>query len=153
MVLLDYSCSHDYHRDYSCRHERVSRMRTVRLGDQELALLTFVAEQGGATVGEVADQFGVPRGLARSTVLTMMERLRQKRRLTRRRVDGVYRYFSPTSRGEVLRDVVQTFVEKTLGGSVSPFVAYLTESADLSEEEIAELQRVVSELRHKRSAR
>ena len=128
-------------------------MRTVRLGDQELALLTFVAERGGATVGEVADQFGAPRGLARSTVLTMMERLRQKRRLTRRRVDGVYRYFSPTSRRDVLRDVVQTFVEKTLGGSVSPFAAYLTESADLSEEEIAELQRVVSELRHKRSAR
>jgi predicted transcriptional regulator len=128
-------------------------MRTPRLGDQELALLTFIAECGGATVGEVADLFGTPRGLARSTVLTMMERLRQKRRLTRRRVDGVYRYFSPTSRGEVLRDVVHNFVEKTLGGSVSPFVAYLTESADLSEQEIAELQRVVSELRHKRSTR
>jgi predicted transcriptional regulator len=128
-------------------------MRTARLGDQELALLTFIAEHGAATVGEVADRFGAPRGLARSTVLTMMERLRQKRRLTRRRVDGVYRYFSPTSRGEVLRDVVQDFVEKTLGGSVTPFVAYLTESADLSEQEIAELQRVVSELREKRSGR
>jgi predicted transcriptional regulator len=128
-------------------------MRAARLGDQELALLTFIAEQGGATVGEVADRFGAPRGLARSTVLTMMERLRQKRRLTRRRVEGVYRYVSPTSRGDVLRDVVQAFVEKTLGGSVSPFVAYLTESADLSEQEIAELQRVVSELRHKRSSR
>jgi predicted transcriptional regulator len=128
-------------------------MRAARLGDQELALLTFIAEHGGATVGEVADRFGAPRGLARSTVLTMMERLRQKRRLTRRRVDGVYRYFSPTSRGEVLRDVVQTFVEKTLGGSVTPFVAYLTESADLSEQEIAELQRVVSELREKRRGR
>jgi predicted transcriptional regulator len=128
-------------------------VRSARLGDQELSLLTFVAGQDGATVGEVADQFGTPRGLARSTVLTMMERLRQKRRLTRRRIDGVYRYFSPTSRGDVLRDVVQTFVEKTLGGSVSPFVAYLTESADLSEQEIAELQRVVSELRHKRSSR
>jgi predicted transcriptional regulator len=128
-------------------------MRTARLGDQELALLTFIAEQGGATVGEVADRFGAPHGLARSTVLTMMERLRQKRRLTRRRVDGVYRYFSPTSRGEVLRDVVQAFVEKTLGGSVTPFVAYLTESADLSAQEIAELQRVVSELRERMSAR
>jgi predicted transcriptional regulator len=128
-------------------------MRNARLGDQELALLTFVAGQAGLTVGEVADQFGTPRGLARSTVLTMMERLRQKRRLTRRRVDGVYRYLSPTSRGEVLRDVVQTFVEKTLGGSVSPFVAYLTESADLSEQEIADLQRVVSELRHKKGGR
>jgi len=37
-------------------------MPLARLGDQELALLTFVAGQGGATVGEVADQFGTPRG-------------------------------------------------------------------------------------------
>jgi predicted transcriptional regulator len=128
-------------------------MRPARLGDQELALLTFVAGRGGATAGEVADQFGAPRGLARSTVLTMMERLRQKRWLTRRRVEGVYRYTSPTSRGDVLRDVVRTFVEKTLGGSVSPFVAYLTETADLSEQELTDLQRVVSELRQKRKSR
>ena len=129
-------------------------MRTVRLGDQELALLTFIAGYGGATVSEVVEAFGAPRGLARSTVLTMMERLRLKRRLTRRRVDGIYRYYSPTSSGDVLRDVVRTFVEKTLGGSVSPFVAYLTESApDLSEQELADLERIVSELNQKRNSR
>ena len=84
----------------------------------------------------------------------MMERLRLKRRLTRRRVDGIYRYYSPTSRGDVLRDVVRTFVEKTLGGSVSPFVAYLTESAsDLSEQELADLERIVSELTQRKHSR
>ena len=98
----------------------------MRIGDQELALLTFIAERGSATVGEVAEEFGGPRNLARSTVLTMMERLRQKRRLTRKRVDGVFRYSSPNSRKDVLNEVVTDFVEKTLGGSLSPFVAYLT---------------------------
>jgi predicted transcriptional regulator len=125
----------------------------VRIGDQELALLTFIAERGSATVGEVAEQFGGPRNLARSTVLTMMERLRLKRRLTRKRVDGVFRYSSPNSRKDVLNEVVTDFVEKTLGGSLSPFVAYLTRSTgstDVSDEELAELERVVASLQKQR---
>ncbi len=120
------------------------------IGDQELALLQFLAEQGGATVGEAAEHFGGPRGLARSTVLTMMERLRGKGHLGRRQRDGVYRYTPTASSGEVLRDVVRSFVEKTLGGSVSPFVAYLSESAEVSDSELAELEEMVSRLQSKR---
>jgi predicted transcriptional regulator len=122
----------------------------LRLGDQELALLTFIAERGSATVGEVADEFGTPRGLARSTVLTMMERLREKRRLTRRRVEGVFRYSSPRSRTEVLQEVVADFVSQTLGGSVSPFTAYLTRTGEVSDEELAELERVIASLQRQR---
>lgn len=122
----------------------------LRLGDQELALLTFIAERGSATVGEVADEFGSPRELARSTVLTMMERLREKRRLTRRRVDGVFRYSSPRSRTEVLHEVVADFVSQTLGGSVSPFAAYLTRTGEVSDEELAELERVIASLQRQR---
>jgi len=72
-------------------------MKTV--GDQELALLRDVAETGPSTVGEVAERFGEPRGLARSTVLTMMERLRQKGHLEREQVEGVYRYERWSPRG------------------------------------------------------
>lgn len=120
------------------------------LGDQELALLQFVAERGSATVGEAAEAFGGERGLARSTVLTMMERLRAKGRLDRRQDDGVFRYFSPASAGELMQDVVSSFVERSLGGSVSPFVAYLTEAADLSDREVAELEALVARLHARR---
>jgi predicted transcriptional regulator len=120
------------------------------IGDQELALLTYLAERGGATVGEVAEGFGTPRGLARSTVLTMMERLRQKKHLVRKRDHGVYRYVSPATRGDVLRDVVGSFVERTLGGSVSPFVAYLTESADVTDDDLAELETLVRTLQKRK---
>jgi len=125
-------------------------MRAKSIGDQELSLLQYVAEQGGATVGQAAEGFGVPRGLARSTVLTMMERLRQKEHLDRRQVDGVYQYFSPASSGEVMRDVVRSFVERTLGGSVSPFVTYLTEEARVSDGELAELEELVAKLQSQR---
>ena len=117
------------------------------IGDQELALLKHVAEARSATVGEVADSFGTARGLARSTVLTMMERLRHKGHLGRKQVDGIYRYFPRASAVELLREKIRGFVEQTLGGSVSPFVAYLSEEAELSDEELSELEDLVARLK------
>ena len=115
-------------------------------GDQELALLRWLAERGGASVGEAAEAYGAARGLARSTVLTMMERLRAKGHLRRRREGGVYRYHSPASAGQVLRGAVERFVDKTLGGSFSPVVAYLAERAQVSRVELAELEALVERL-------
>jgi predicted transcriptional regulator len=120
------------------------------IGDQELALLTWVGERRGATVGEAAEEYGGPRGLARSTVLTMMERLRAKGHLARRQVAGVYCYSITRPAGETMRGVVASFVEKTLGGSLSPFAAYLADAESVSPEELAELERTVARLRSRR---
>ena len=125
-------------------------MSRKTIGDQELTLLQWLDERGGATVGEAAEEFGAARGLARSTVLTMMERLRKKGHLARRKVAGVYRYTSPVSAAAVLRDVVGGFVEQTLGGSVSPFVAFLAESEELTSEELEELEAAVARLQAKK---
>ena len=94
----------------------------------------------------VADGYGASRGLARSTVLTMMERLRKKGHLSRTRVDGVFRYKAAAGADALLKDAVGSFVSRTLGGSVSPFVAYLSDSADISPEELAELEQLVARL-------
>ncbi len=125
-------------------------MATIkRPGEQELALLTWLAEHPALSVGEVADQYGTPRDLARSTILTMMERLRKKGHLSRRRTDGVFRYTSAAGPDEVLKDAVGTFVSRTLGGSMSPFVAYLSDEANVTPEELAELQALVARLEHR----
>ena len=121
-------------------------MTPQTLGAQELVLLRHIADRGGATVGEVADTFGSPRKLARSTVLTMMERLRKKGFLNRRLVGGVYRYQARASSDELTRGAIRRFVDRNLGGSVAPFVAYLSESAALTEAELKELEDVVARL-------
>ena len=121
-------------------------MTTKRPGEQELALLTWLAEHPAITVGEVAEQYGAPRALARSTVLTMMERLRKKGHLSRKRVQGVFRYSTGAGPEDLLKDAVGTFVSRTLGGSVSPFVAYLGDEAEVTPEQLAELEDLVARL-------
>lgn len=120
------------------------------IGDQELALLRHVAEAGPVTVGQVVESYGSPHGLARSTVLTMMERLRQKGYLAREPVGGVFHYRAASTSGELLQGAVRTFVENTLAGSVSPFVSYLTERSEVSDEELAELEQLVDRLKSRR---
>ena len=128
-------------------------MRNKTIGDQELALLQYIAEQGDASVGEVAAAFGESRGLARSTVLTMMERLRAKAYLQRKQVDGgvgVFRYSTTARQDDVVRNAVGSFVEKTLQGSVSPFVAWMSQRTEVSDNELAELEALVATLQSKR---
>ena len=125
-------------------------MRGKTIGDQELALLQYIAEQDDASVGEVAAGFGEERGLARSTVLTMMERLRGKAYLQRRQVQGVYRYAATTGQDSVVQGAVASFVEKTLQGSVSPFVAFMSHKAEVSDSELAELEALVAQLQSRK---
>ncbi len=70
------------------------------LGDQELSLLRYVTDHAPITVREVAEQFGETHGLARTTILTMMERLRKKNFLTRRKDGGAFRTHRKT-KGEI----------------------------------------------------
>lgn len=98
------------------------------------------------SVREVADGFGAEHGYARTTILTVMERLRRKGYATRWKVAGIFLYSSALSQKALMQGVIQRFVSKALGGSVSPLVAYLAEEQELSDVEIAELRKLVDGL-------
>lgn len=128
-------------------------MSEASIGDQELILLQYLDAHGDGTVGEVAAGFGEPRGLARTTVLTMMERLRLKGYLGRRKRQGVYRYRAVTTPREAMHRAVDRFVENTLSGSVSPFVAWMSARGKVSDDELAELEALVARFQDKRKER
>lgn len=118
------------------------------IGDQELALLQFMTDRGRPmTVREAAQEWRDPSGKAkaRTTILTMMERLREKNLLVREKGqdDATFQYRPAVEKSVLLRGLVQEFVSKALGGSVSPFVAYLADAGPLSSGEIAALRRLV----------
>jgi predicted transcriptional regulator len=122
-------------------------MSPLPTASQELRFLRFVAAHGPVSSAGVAEELGAKLGLTRSSVLTVMERLRRKGHLRRRRVDGIYLYSSTLPLDRLERASVGQFVERSLGGSVLPFAAWLSERAQVTEEELAELRAMVAKLR------
>ena len=121
------------------------------IGREEMQVLRYVADNQPVSVREVADQVAATSGKARTTVLTVMERLREKGYLVRRRKGGIYRYSPKRSQADLLRSLVADFVREALGGSVSPFVAYLAEDANLDDKQLRELGRLVADLEAQRA--
>lgn len=121
-------------------------MEKLLLGEQELDVLRFVSDHSPSNVRSVVEQYGEPKGLARTTILTVMERLRKKGFLTRTKLGGVYSYTPSRPKTDILRGLVENFIERTLHGSLTPFVSYLLETRCLSDEEVAELKKLVDSL-------
>jgi predicted transcriptional regulator len=125
-------------------------MKRSNLGQAEWEVLRYVMEHHPVTVREVADHAAETSGQARTTILTVMERLRKKRYLTRRKLGGVYQYSPKIPASDVLQGFVKHFVENTLHGAVSPFFAYLSKTADVSDNELDELKQLVNDLESQR---
>src|SRR5262245_41960776 len=122
-----------------------------RIGRAELEILRYITDHAPMSVGAVAEHFTESRGLVRTTVLNVMERLRKKGFLNRKEVAGVYQYSPRQPKGELLKGLVRDFVENSLGGSISPFMAYLAEGPQLQKEEVAELKKIVRELKDRQA--
>jgi predicted transcriptional regulator len=125
-------------------------MAQNNLGQAEWEILRYVGEHHPVTVRQVADHMAADKGLARTTVLTVMERLRTKRFLVRRKQGDVYRYSPKKSVAELTQGLVQSFVDNMLSGTLSPFFAYLSRSDKVSDEQLEELKKLVRDLESQR---
>ena len=127
-------------------------MKRSGLGKAEWEILRHVIEHHPMTVREMADYAAETQGLARTTILTVMERLRKKRYLSRRKVGGVYQYSPKITLTDILQGMIKQFVDHTLQGAMSPFFAYLSKSGNVSDKELEELKQLVDDLeKHRKS--
>jgi predicted transcriptional regulator len=117
--------------------------RTTTVGQAELRVLKYIAENHPISAPDVAAFFLRTTGEARTTVLTMMERLRRKGYLTRKKEEGRWQYSPKVGTADLMKSLVGEFVERTLHDSLSPFMAYLVHDATLSDQELAELKKTV----------
>lgn len=125
-------------------------MRRPALGELEIEVLRYVSDHAPVNARQVADKLGETQGLARTTILTVMENLRSKGYLVREKQEKVFLYAPAATKAEMLRSLVNDFVEKTLKGSVSPVVAYLANTRQVSDDDLDELETLVEELRAER---
>jgi len=123
--------------------------KRARLGELELAVLKTIWEHQPCTVQQVANILSKRRGCARTTVLTVMQRLHAKNFLKRRKVGRVFHYVPTEGRNKVMSRLIGQFLDKVLDGSALPFVTYLTERKDLTQEQVAALRGIAKKLESK----
>lgn len=116
------------------------------LGELELEILKTVWGAPGSTVQELTELLAEERNCARTTVLTVVQRLHAKGFLKRKKVDGVFRYSPTEDRGAVISRLIGQFVEKVLDGSAAPFLAYLADAKGLNEKQMEQLRAIVDEI-------
>lgn len=120
--------------------------KTPSLGHQEMDILKYIDMNSPISVGEVARYFANEKKLARTTILTVMERLRKKGFLSRSRIGGVYKYSAKMKTDTLLANKISEFVENILGGSVGPLFNYFVSSSDLTNDELNQLRKMASKL-------
>ncbi|MBC8102415.1 MAG: BlaI/MecI/CopY family transcriptional regulator [Cytophagales bacterium] len=126
--------------------------RKASVGRAESEVLRYVADRHPVTVRETADHFAEARGLAKTTILNVMERLREKGFLTREPGEGGFRYSPSQPKGRLMRDLVRDFVDEMLGGSLEPFTAYLADNPKINDAELARLKEVIAQMEEKEAS-
>jgi predicted transcriptional regulator len=116
------------------------------LGQLELEVLKVVWTKQPCTVLAVAEVLSKQDGYARTTTLTIIQRLTQKGFLKRKKVDGVWQYEARKEKSSVLSGLVSQFVERFFDGSSAGLIQHLSPEK-LSSQEIKELEKLLTQVR------
>jgi len=117
------------------------------LGELEVQVLRLVWEQQPCTERQITDRLQGERAVGRTTVLKTLQRLHAKGVLVREPGPGAVRYRAAREERRVVPTLIRRFVERFLGGSPEPLVAYLADSEELSPRDAAALRALAERLR------
>jgi BlaI family penicillinase repressor len=114
------------------------------LGDLQHAIMAALWTRGEATTAEVHQALLAERGLALTTIATMLRKMEEKAVVTHR-VEGRQFVYRPTvSEDQVRRSMVGELVGRLFGGDPKALVAHLVSENEIDAGELAELRRKVS---------
>lgn len=117
------------------------------LSEAELELMAVLWDEAPLAAADIAARAPMRRDWSITTVKTMLSRLVEKGAVSTRAQGRRFLYSPLVARETVAAAQAGRLVDRLFGGRVSPLVAHLADRGDLTDEDIAELERIVKELR------
>ena len=112
------------------------------LGELELEVMKILWDRGRGSVLQVAEALPGQKGYARTTILTIMQRLHKKGFLKREKEDGVYRYEPTQKRQQVMGRLLNQFIDRVFDGSSTSLVQQLT-GTGMSDRELDQIKAII----------
>jgi predicted transcriptional regulator len=116
------------------------------LGELEARVLRLVWQHQPCTERKISDVIQQERSVGRTTVLKTMQRLEAKGLLVRVKGKGPNRFRAAVEEDSLLPALVKRFVDRVLGGSPDPLVAYLADSQKLTAKDLETLRRIARKI-------
>jgi BlaI family penicillinase repressor len=114
------------------------------LGDLQLAIMRVLWVNGQATVAEVHETLEPERGLALTTIATMLTKM-EKKGVVEHHADGRRFIYRPlVSESQVRRSMVADLTSQLFRGDVTALVNHLLSEHEIEERELAQLRDLIS---------
>jgi BlaI family penicillinase repressor len=119
---------------------------TIRLSEFELDVMSHFWTDRELSAPELFERIGPERGVAYSTVKTIIDRLEEKGAIERVANRGRTIIYAPAIKRERMRKpAVKTFLRRFFGNDLRPLFAQLLQDEKLSGEELEYLRKLVAE--------
>lgn len=118
---------------------------THTLGDLQLAIMRVLWARGEAPAADVHEALLEERGLAPTTIATMLKKMEDKGVVDHRAEGRRFLYRPTISEAQVRHSMVGELTERLFLGDAAALVSHLLSEADLDAGELAELRATIAE--------
>lgn len=123
------------------------------LGDLQHAIMAVLWDRGEATTAQVHQALRAERGLALTTIATMLRKMEDKGVVAHRAQGRQFVYRPTVTQAEVRESMVGELVERLFGGDARALVAHLVSEHEIDGADLAELRTRLDAAREKGSRR
>ena len=123
-------------------------MSKKQLGDLQLAIMRVLWDGREASASEVHRALWDERGLAPTTIATMLVKMEKKGVVTHRAEGRRYLYRPLVSEAEVTRSMVGQLAERLFAGDVTALVSHLLSEHEIDDNELGDLKALIEGMEH-----
>jgi BlaI family transcriptional regulator, penicillinase repressor len=124
---------------------------SVRLSEFELDVMTHFWNDRELSAPELFERIGAERGVAYSTVKTIVDRLEEKGAIERIANRGRTIVYAPIVKQErVRKPLVKAFLRRLFGNDLRPLFAQLLRDEKLSEDDLAYLRELIADAQRRK---
>lgn len=116
-----------------------------QLTELQIAILRLLWERGEASVAELWEALHPERGLAQTTIATLVARLQRRGIVARRAHDRQFVYRALVTEADVQHSMVSELTERVFAGDVTALMSHLLSARDMTPGDLARVRKMIND--------